>query len=137
MHKLVQFWKIKNNQARDYLSNILPESAARPYHTRHNLQRMPQHNNIHTNRYFSSFFPSVINAWNKIPTSTQQAASIHTFKSRLKENDSASPQFCGYAVGARWPNALHTSSNHILCRVYSQISIMRLCALIHSLVMIS
>ena len=107
-HKLVQFWKIKNNNAPEYLRSILPENTERPYQTRLKIQRMPQHDNIHTNRYLGSFFPSVITEWNKIPIPIREAATVHTFKSHIKKLYCNIPKSCNYNVGFRRANVLHT-----------------------------
>ena len=79
-HRLVQFYKILNNQSPQYLRDLLPVQIIHRtvYQLRNRL-------NIDTplcrlNRHLYSFYPATTRAWNALPNVTRNAKTLGIFK---------------------------------------------------------
>ena len=78
-------YKIINNEAPGYLSNLLPNRVGEQTH--HNL-RNSQNFEIPYSRlcsYENSFFPSTLRLWNDLDISTRNSSSLSEFKHRIKQ----------------------------------------------------
>ena len=79
--KVTMLFKILNNivyiPADQYL---IPISNTR---SRRHQQRLKQYLSFQVNAFMNSFFPSVINIWNKLPDSVIKTANISDFKDSL------------------------------------------------------
>ena len=83
--KLSLMYKIINNEAPGYLSNLLPNRVGEQTH--HNL-RNNQNFEIPYSRlcsYESSFFPSTLRLWNDLDITTRNSSSLLEFKNRIKQ----------------------------------------------------
>ena len=67
--------------ADQYLVSIF--NTGRRHQQRLKLKQDPFFN---VNAFMNSFFPSVIDTWNKLPDTAINAATIHDFKDRLTHN---------------------------------------------------
>ena len=67
----------KSDYAVQYL---IPISNTR---SRRHQQRLKQYPSFQVNAFMNSFFPSVINIWNKLPDSVIKTANISDFKDSL------------------------------------------------------
>ena len=76
-HRLLYFYKIKNNILPGYLKNEIPNPAVNLYNTR-------RHRSIwisaRTKKYKNSFFPHTINAWNSLSMLIKTSPSHNRFK---------------------------------------------------------
>ncbi len=103
-HKLILFYKMKNNLTPQYLSDLIPEQTQVRYNLR-NASDVPSLS-CRTQLYTNSFLPSTIRDWNRLDDHTRSAPTVTSFKSRIKKNNSkASPL---YNVGSRKSQILHT-----------------------------
>ena len=82
MHRLILFYKMKNNLTPGYLSSLIPQAAEESrYNTRNPLDvRIPR---CRTQFYSKSFFPSTVHSWNHLPAEIRQSDSLPIFKSRI------------------------------------------------------
>ena len=109
-HRLVQYYKIVNNLAPQYLQDILPETAGQrnPYQVRN--ERMYTPFRCNTESYRNSFFPLTTRDWNRLPNHVRLAQSLPEFKFKLKQlpefSSSCPPRW--YSYGPRKLNILLT-----------------------------
>ena len=85
-HKLILFFKMKNNLTPHYLSDLVPPSIGSEH--RYPLRNADDIQYIRTNTefYYQSFLPSVIRDFNSLPPQTQTATTLTSFK-RLLNTD--------------------------------------------------
>ena len=83
--KVTMLFKILNDivciPADQYLVSI--SNTGRRHQQRLKLKQYPFFN---VNAFMNSFFPSVIDTWNKLPDTAINAANINDFKDRLTHN---------------------------------------------------
>ena len=91
-HKLVHLFKMLNSPSiPSYLSNLIPESVG--IVARYGLRNSDHIRNVsvNTNLFASSFLPSTISEWNRLPSSTRSSGSVTTFKHALNSNKKSVP----------------------------------------------
>jgi hypothetical protein len=105
-HRIVQFYKISNNLAPNYLVNLLPaqvhDRTVYQLRNRHDLD-VPR---ARINRYLYSFFPSTIRDWNRQPEATKRAPSVKALKNSFKKASKKTPDY--YYQGVRRWAVYHT-----------------------------
>ena len=91
-HRLIFFYKIKNNMCPEYLSSLIPANVGSS--VSYNLRNTNAIKNVNakTQLYFNSFLPSTIREWNELPSAVQNSPSLLTFKHHLNSNLKA-PQY--------------------------------------------
>lgn len=107
--KLHLMFKIQNNIAPNYLSDLVPShvGAGNRYELRNSENiSLPL---CRTTLLQSSYIPSTISAWNNLPLSTRQSTTLTQFKNQLKCTTSRPPYF---DHGDRKFNILHTRLRH-------------------------
>ena len=69
-HKLILFYKIKNNLSPSYLTSLVPNNVGDI--SRYNLRNVQHTQTVHADSQldFDSFLPSVIGDWNAFPEAT-------------------------------------------------------------------
>ncbi len=77
-HKLILFYKMKNNLTPQYLSELIPSNTQLRYQLR-NASDIP-HIPCRTQLYSASFLPSTIREWNNLPDAFRNASSLSSFK---------------------------------------------------------
>ncbi|KAK3095789.1 hypothetical protein FSP39_019145 [Pinctada imbricata] len=108
--KLCLMYKIYNNLVPNYLSDLVPDQVGlnNPYNLRNSDNiSIPM---ARTSLFQSSFIPSTIKAWNNLPVSTRQSATLSQFKNKLKAIPPTRPSFFDH--GDRKLNILHTRLRH-------------------------
>ena len=105
-HKLILFYKMKNNWTPQYLSSLVPESVdtSSTYHLRNSDDTPVPFSR--TNLYFNSFLPSVIRDFNNLSPEIKQAPSLSVFKRLLSKNTTRAPSY--FYFGNRKTQILHT-----------------------------
>ncbi|XP_053398040.1 transient receptor potential cation channel subfamily A member 1 homolog [Mercenaria mercenaria] len=92
-HKLVLFYKMKNNLTPSYLSDLVPSNVGRdhryPLRNAENSQTM----STHTAFYYNSFLPSVIRDFNALPDEIRNACSLASFKRMLNNDIPTAPKY--------------------------------------------
>ena len=85
-HRLIMYYKIINNEAPQYLSDLMPMRSTE--HNPYNVRRADDFINFrcHTVAYSNSFFPATTKDWNELPTDIRQATTIGSFKYKLKKH---------------------------------------------------
>ena len=83
LFKLTLYYKIKNNLAPQYLSNLCPPDVAE--RTDYNLRNADNTIIIASNKnyFLKSFLPSTIKLWNNLPRDIRSSDSLDTFKQKL------------------------------------------------------
>ena len=108
IHKLKWFFKIKNHMVPGYLSELVPPTTEQ----RHNyvLRRRDNVTPFRTHRqYFSSsFYPSVVQEWNQLPSAIQHSHSLDTFCRALKGHIKRTLKTPWYGQGDRFLDIQHT-----------------------------
>ena len=105
-HKIVMFYKMKNNLCPNYLSSLIP-----PYigsSVRYNLRNVSDTRTVHANTqlYYNSFLPSAITEWNYLPRDIQDSSTVASFITRLNSNIALPPPY--YSTGNRLDQIHHT-----------------------------
>ena len=78
------YYNMKNGLCPDYLVSVVPatvgSASTYPLHKPSDLQT------LHTNSrlYYTSFLPSAVRDWNKLPEQTRNCPSLNIFKKRLQ-----------------------------------------------------
>lgn len=103
-HKLVLFFKMKNNISPQFLTNLIPGQTQTRYSLRNNSDIPTVRCN--TQLYKESFLPSVIRDWNALPEHIKNSPSLNAFKRNLNRNMFKSPKY--YYSGSRYGHVLHT-----------------------------
>ena len=93
-HKLLHFYKMINCPSTpSYLSNLIPETvgAAATYGLRNSdhIRNIP----FKTQHFSSSFLPSTISEWNKLPHAIRSSDSVLSFKRSLNPKIKITPNF--------------------------------------------
>jgi hypothetical protein len=83
-HKLIMFYKLKNNLAPNYITKHipLPLSATNHYSLRNITNLKPPYARLTMSR--NSFFPSTTRLWNNLPSKSKTALTTIAFKKSLK-----------------------------------------------------
>ena len=105
-HKLVMFYKMKNNLCPNYLSSLIPPNIGSS--VRYNLRNVNDTRSVHANTqlYYNSFLPSAIREWNDLPRDIQDSSTVASFKTRLNSNIALPPPY--YSTGNRLDQIHHT-----------------------------
>ena len=84
IHRLKWFYKIINNIAPQYLTDIVPPTVGE--RQRYNLRTHGNISQISAQKqcYIKSFFPSTIKEWNMLPIDIRNSRSLNVFERRLK-----------------------------------------------------
>ena len=98
-HKLCLMYKIIKKMTPTYLHNLLPQPSQHTYATR-NINNL-KHIKCRTSRYRSSFLPSTILAWNKLPTNNKESVTINIFKIICSEK-TEKPQYKHICTGPEY-----------------------------------
>ena len=105
--KLIQFFKILNNESPPYINDIVTKFnthetgySLRSSNLRHPIPR--------TTSYQNSFFIATIDLWNDLDPELKDATSLYSFKQILKKQVIKPPKYYGY--GDR-------KSNILLCQL--------------------
>lgn len=102
-HKLIQFYKILNNEAPTYLDNILYRFNEQQ--SQYNLRSEKlKHPTPKTKSYQDSFFISTTNLWNNLSPELNNATSLHSFKNLLKKETTQPPKW--FSTGTRKYNII-------------------------------
>ena len=107
-HKLVMFYKMRNNLCPVYLSSLVPRTIGSS--VSYNLRNAGDIQTVNTNTqlYYTSFLPSAIREWNDLPGEIQNANSIAAFKYNLKRLSNVSLPPLYYSSGNRTCQIYHT-----------------------------
>jgi hypothetical protein len=91
-HKLILFYKMKNNLTPGYLSSLVPDpvDASSQYSLRNSDNIQVPHSR--TNLYLNSFLPSVIRDFNNLSQELRNAPSLSNFKRLLYKDKSRVPK---------------------------------------------
>ena len=105
-HKLVHLFKMFHNiSSPSYLSNLIPESVGNVvnYGLRNSdhIRNVP----VNTTYFASSFLPSTISEWNRLPASTRSLDSVSAFKRALNPSKTNVPKF--FYDGNRFTSIQH------------------------------
>ena len=105
-HRLIFFYKMKNNMCPEHLSSLIPTNVGSS--VRYNLRNANAIKNVNakTQLYYNSFLPSTIREWNELPSAVQNSPSLLTFKHHLNSNLKAPPVY--YCAGSRLDQIYHT-----------------------------
>jgi hypothetical protein len=81
-HKIILYYKIKNNLVPEYLSQLCPPTVATV--SRYNLRNANNQARLstRTTRYKDSFLPSATLLWNDIPIELRNTPTLNTFNSK-------------------------------------------------------
>ena len=95
LHKLQLFYKMDNHLAPDYLCNLLPPNIGEV--SLYPLRNADNYTQIHsrTALYGSSFLPSAILEWNKLPTEHRNAELQDMFKAFITDTKNKVPYYEG------------------------------------------
>ncbi len=104
-HKLLLFYKMKNDIAPSYLVDILPlevDNSRYELRNSNNLQTVRSR----TTLYYNSFLPATTRDWNSLPDDTKNSLSVNCFKTNTKTNTAEVPTY--YYSGLRYIQVTHT-----------------------------
>ena len=106
--KLIQFYKILNNESPTYIDEIVRKFNA--LNTGYNLRNsnLLKHPTPRTRSYQKSFFIATTDLWNDLDQELKNCTSLHSFKTILKNRTAKSPKY--YSEGER-------RSNIFLCQL--------------------
>ena len=118
VRKLVLMYKIVNNLAPAYLTDILPVTVAQSQ--AHNLRNNSDIRNVRTRTslYENSFFPSTIKLWNELSNEIRNLPNLEQFIYRLKREFYVPKPPVWYSYGDR-------KYNIVLCRLRNRCSILK------------
>ena len=104
-HQLIQFYKIINGIAPQYLRDLIPSrvgsSSRYPLRNSDNLTLIK----ATTNNYHDSFLPSTTVLWNSLSLDIRQSPTLSSFKASLRGRDTRPPTF--YFQGTRINQIIH------------------------------
>ena len=85
-HKLILFYKMKNNLCPPYLASLVPNNVVDV--SRYNLRNVQHSQTVHANSqlYFNSFLLSVIREWNALSQATRELSSMDCFANQLNSD---------------------------------------------------
>ena len=104
-HKLVLFYKMKNNIAPTYLTSLVPDNVGDT--TTYNLRNANDSRGIpcHTQLYANSFLPSSVQSWNQLTSVQRNCPTLNSFKNQLNSNVGKVPSY--YYTGDRIYQIFH------------------------------
>ena len=107
IHRLKWFYKIINNIAPQYLTDIVPPTVEE--RQRYNLRTHGNISQISAQKqcYIKSFFPSTIKEWNMLPIDIRNSQSLNVFERRLKLHFPSPIKMPWFSVGERFVNIHH------------------------------
>ena len=112
-HRLLYFYKIKNNLLPGYLKNEIPEDIPHLHDTRHHRDCWIT---TRTNKYKYSFFPHSVNAWSSLSNLVKSSPSVGIFKRRYMDfyQVTAKPTYGIHnPVGLRYLSRLRVGLSHL------------------------
>ena len=103
--RLSTMYKIKHNDAPQYLINTLPNTVAD--NTNYNLRNRDDVSmfKTRTKTFQLSFFPRTVNEWNGLSNDLKNAPNVNDFKDKLNPVKKTSPTW--YAAGKRKMSVVH------------------------------
>ena len=103
-HKLILFYKMKQNISPSYLTNLIPipQENRYPLRNRNDIPTIQSR----TSLYQESFLPSVIRQWNSLPEDVKSSPTLSIFKHRISLNMQKPPVY--YSAGSRLGQILHS-----------------------------
>jgi hypothetical protein len=106
MHRMVYFYKMKNNISPQYLSDLVPDflNSIHSHNTSNSSIILPIR--TRTSLYTNYFLPATIRSWNLLPERIKSSTSINSFKSNLKSNHPQQSPY--YYIGKRLCQILHS-----------------------------
>ena len=106
MHRMVYFYKMKNNISPQYLSGLVPDSlnSIHSHNTRNSSIILPIR--TRTSLYTNYFLSATIRSWNLLPERIKSSTSVNSFKSNLKSNHPQKPYY--YYIGKRLGQIIHS-----------------------------
>ena len=121
-HKLILFYKMKNNLCPPYLASLVPNNVGDA--SRYNLRNVQHSQTVHayTQLYFNSFLPSVIREWNALSQTTRELSSMECFANQLN-SDIIPPQklyFQGNRLAQIYHARLRTGCSTLRLHLYSK-----------------
>ena len=120
LHNLQLFYKMDNHLAPDYLCNLLPPHIGEV--SSYPLRNADNYTQIHsrTSLYGSSFIPSAICKWNKLPTEHRNAESQDMFKALITDTKNKEPYYyyCGNRIEQMLHTKLHTECSSLIFYLY-------------------
>jgi hypothetical protein len=106
MHRLVYFYKMKNNISSQYLSDLVPDSLNSIHsHSTINSSIIPPIR-TRTSLYTNYFLPATIRSWKLLTERINSSTSVNSFKSNLKSNHPHKPPYS--YIGKRLGHILHS-----------------------------
>ena len=101
--KLIQFYKILNNESPTYIDEIIRKINT--HNTEYNLRNTNlKHPTPRTSSYQNSFFIATTDLWNNLDPELKNCTSLYSFKKILKKRTVKSPNY--YSEGERRSNIL-------------------------------
>lgn len=101
-HKLILFYKMKNELCPTYLNNLIPNNPNNRYQFRNTTIPSIQ---CRSELYRNSFLPSVIIEWNQLPVDVKTSQSLSIFKHKLNLHLPKPPLY--FNIGSREGQVLH------------------------------
>ena len=110
------FYKMKNGLCHDYFTSLVPATVgnASTYPLRNSADLPATYTD--SRLYYTSFLPSVVVDWNKLPEQTLNSPTLNIFKNRLNSNLSTPRGY--YNTGKRFGQIYeprHEISNDVVC----------------------
>ena len=84
--KMIFFYRIVNELAPKYLSDIIPTTNNRPYSTRSQTNSEINQFHTRTESFKNSFFPYCVKEWNKLDANIRSLSSLSKFKKALSDS---------------------------------------------------
>ena len=105
-HKLQQFYKMDHNLAPGYLCDLLPPHVGDT--SNYPLRNADNYTQVHASTavYGSSFLPSTIREWNKLPIDHRNVETLSAFKTSLINRNIKIPKY--FLYGNRLEQKMHT-----------------------------
>lgn len=122
-HKLIMFYRLKNNMCPTYLSSLVPPTVGNisryDFRNVDNIQTIRAHSQL----YFDSLLPSVVRDWNALLGEIRNSTSLFSFKNQLNLNIRSPLAF--YCSGSRQGQIYHvrlrTNCRSLKLHLYSKI----------------
>ena len=108
IHGLKWFYKIVNNIAPQYLTDIVPSTAGERQRYKLSTDGNISQISAQKQRYIKSFFPSTIKEWNILPLDIRNSLSLNVFERRLKLHFPPPIKMPWFRTGERFVHIHHT-----------------------------
>ena len=105
-HRLIYFYKMKNNITPEYLSTLVPEShAAIHNHNTRNSSLIPPVR-TRTALYSNYFLPATVRSWNLLPENAKTSTSVGAFRNCVQSRAIKPPNY--FYIGKRLGQIYHS-----------------------------